>query len=139
LQRGRERAGLSLEGFEVSGPLFVVTGNTEEEMAAAAKATRQQIAFYGSTPAYRAVLDLHGWGELQDELNKLSKRGEWEAMGELIDDEVLNTFAVVAEPEGIASELRQRFGDIVDRLGFYAPYKSDPERWAAVWSDLRAA
>ena len=139
LQRGRERAGLSLEGFEVSGPLFVVTGNTEEEMAAAAKATRQQIAFYGSTPAYRAVLDLHGWGELQDELNKLSKRGEWEAMGELIDDEVLNTFAVVAEPEGIASELRQRFGDIVDRLGFYAPYKSDPDRWAAVLSDLRAA
>ena len=139
LQRGRERAGLSLEGFEVSGPLFVVTGNTEEEMAAAATATRQQIAFYGSTPAYRAVLDLHGWGELQDELNKLSKRGEWEAMGELIDDEVLNTFAVVAEPEGIASELRQRFGDIVDRLGFYAPYKSDPDRWAAVLSDLRAA
>ncbi|NBV74206.1 MAG: TIGR03617 family F420-dependent LLM class oxidoreductase, partial [Actinobacteria bacterium] len=139
LRRGRERAGLSLEDFEVSGPLFVVTGNNEEEMAAAATATRQQIAFYGSTPAYRAVLDLHGWGELQDELNKLSKRGEWEAMGELIDDEVLNTFAVVAEPEDIASELRRRFGDIVDRLGFYAPYKSDPDRWAAVLSDLRAA
>ena len=139
LQRGRERAGLSLDGFEISGPLFVVSGNTEEEMAAAAKATRQQIAFYGSTPAYRAVLDLHGWGELQDELNGLSKRGEWETMGELIDDEVLNTFAVVAEPEGIAPELRARFGDIVDRLGFYAPYRSDPDRWAAVLSDLRAA
>ena len=64
-------------------------------MAAAATGTRQQIAFYGSTPAYRAVLDLHGWGGLQDELNALSKQGKWAEMGDLIDDEILNTFAVV--------------------------------------------
>ena len=116
-----------------------MTGNNEEEMDSAAAATRQQIAFYGSTPAYRAVLDLHGWGDLQDELNRLSKQGEWKTMGDLIDDEILNTFAVVAEPEGIAPELHRRFGDIVDRLGFYAPYQSDPDRWAAVLSDLRAS
>ena len=65
-------------------------------MAAAAKAVRQQIAFYGSTPAYRPVLELHGWGDLQPELNTLSKRGEWVKMGELIDDDMLNAFAVVA-------------------------------------------
>jgi hypothetical protein len=65
----------------------------------------QQIAFYGSTPAYRGVLDVHGWGGLQDELNTLSKQGKWVEMGNLIDDEILNTFAVVGEPESVAPEL----------------------------------
>ena len=63
---------------------------------------QQQVAFYGSTPAYRGVLELHGWGDLQPELNSLSKQGEWVKMGELIDDDVLAAFAVVAEPDGIA-------------------------------------
>ena len=63
---------------------------------------------------------------MQEELNRLSKSGDWVKMGEAIDDEILNTFAVVGEPEQIASELKRRYGDIVDRLGFYAPYKSDP-------------
>ena len=85
-------------------------------MAAAAAGTRQQIAFYGSTPAYRPVLDVHGWGGLQDELNGLSKQGEWVRMGELIDDEILNTFAVVGPPEAIAPELHRRYGDVVDRV-----------------------
>jgi alkanesulfonate monooxygenase SsuD/methylene tetrahydromethanopterin reductase-like flavin-dependent oxidoreductase (luciferase family) len=127
-----------MEGFEVSGPSFVVTGATEEEMAAAAKSTKQQIAFYGSTPAYRGVLELHGWGALQDELNALSKQGKWVEMGELIDDEMLNTFAVVGEPEAVAPELLKRYGDVVSRISFYTPYKSDPERWAAVRATLQA-
>ena len=81
-------------------------------MERAATGTRQQIAFYGSTPAYRPVLELHGWGGLQDELNTLSKQGKWVEMGTLIDDEILNTFAVVGEPEtdrpGAAPPLRRR-------------------------------
>ena len=131
LQRGRAKAGKTMEGFEIVGPSFVVSGANDEEMAAAITGTRQQIAFYGSTPAYRGVLELHGWGGLQDELNALSKRGRWAEMGELIDDEVLNTFAVVAEPEGIAPELRARFGDVIQRISFYQPYRTDPARWRA--------
>ena len=73
-------------------------------MARAVAGTRQQIAFYGSTPAYRGVLDVHGWGGLGDELNALStiasREDKWEAMGALIADEVLHAFAVVAEPAG---------------------------------------
>ena len=68
LERGWARSGRTREQFELSGPMFVVTGTTEEEMAAARAGTCQQIAFYGSTPAYRGVLELHGWGDLQDEL-----------------------------------------------------------------------
>jgi len=139
LERGRAKAGKTMEGFEIVGPSFVVTGNDDAEMKQAAAGTRQQIAFYGSTPAYRNVLDIHGWGHLQDELNTLSKQGEWVKMGELIDDEILNTFAVVGEPEHIAPELTQRYGDVIQRLSFYAPYSSDPDRWAKVMADLQAA
>ncbi|MEO6122799.1 MAG: LLM class F420-dependent oxidoreductase [Ilumatobacteraceae bacterium] len=136
LERGRAKAGKTMEGFQIVGPGFVVTGNNDEEMANAAVGTRQQIAFYGSTPAYRPVLERHGWGELQDQLNSLSKQGKWVEMGEAIDDEVLNTFAVVGEPEAIAPELHRRYGDVIDRMSFYAPYKSDPKRWKAVLTDL---
>jgi probable F420-dependent oxidoreductase len=139
LARGRAKAGKTMEGFEIVGPSFVVTGNNEEEMAAAAAGTRQQIAFYGSTPAYRGVLEVHGWGELQDELNRLSKQGQWVEMGNLITDEILETFAVVGQPEHVAPELHRRYGDVIERISFYAPYKSDPERWAQVLSALKAA
>lgn len=138
LQRGRAKAGKSMEGFEIVGPSFIVTGNDESELSHAAAGTRQQIAFYGSTPAYRGVLDIHGWGGLQDELNTLSKQGKWVEMGNLIDDEILNTFAVVGSPEEVAPELKRRYGDVIQRISFYAPYKSDPDRWLRVISDLRA-
>ncbi len=138
LAEGRELAGKTMDGFEISGPSFVVTGNNSEEMEKAAEATRQQIAFYGSTPAYRPVLEIHGWGELQDELNALSKQGQWKEMGALIDDEILNTFAVVGEPEQIAPELLKRYGDCIDRISFYAPYQSDQDRWKSVFTALQA-
>jgi probable F420-dependent oxidoreductase len=139
LERGRARVGKTLDGFEIVGPSFVVTGNNEQELTAATVGTRQQIAFYGSTPAYRPVLDLHGWGDLQDRLNSLSKSGKWAEMGTLITDEVLETFAVVGEPESIAPELHKRYGDVIQRISFYAPYKSDPERWSKVMTALQSA
>ncbi len=132
LARGRAKAGKTMDGFDIVDPNFVVTGNNENELKAAAAGTRQQISFYGSTPAYRGVLEAHGWGGLQDDLNTLSKQGKWTEMGDLIDDEILNTFAVVGEPESIAPELHRRYGDVISRISFYAPYKSDPARWQPV-------
>lgn len=137
LEAGRAKSGKTLEGFELCGPSFVVTGNNEEEMEAAKVGTRRQIAFYGSTPAYRPVLELHGWGELQTELNLLSKEGKWAEMGTLIDDEILNTFAVVGEPEEIGPELNKRYGDVVSRISFYAPYAADRSRWQKVLESMR--
>ena len=132
LERGAAKAGKTRADLTVSYPGFVVTGPDEETMAAAAKGVREQIAFYGSTPAYRPVLELHGWGDLQTELNTLSKRGEWVKMGELIDDDILNAFAIVCPLDKVAGEVHARFDGIVDRFSFYAPYKVDPEMWAAV-------
>jgi hypothetical protein len=76
---------------------------------------------------------------LQDELNSLSKMGKWVEMGNLITDEILEAFAIVAEPEQIAPKLHERYGDVIHRISFYAPYKSDPERWAKVLADMRAS
>ena len=130
---------------------MIATGRTDEEMARAVAGTRAQIAFYGSTPAYRAVLGRHGWGGLGDELNALSRsdrEDKWAAMGGLIDDDVLHAFAVVAEPAGAAAQLRRRFGGLIDRVSFYAPYESGPgetgpyetgtEPWDLILEGLKA-
>jgi probable F420-dependent oxidoreductase len=114
--------GLTRADFELSYPAFVVTGDTEEQINAAATGVRKQIAFYASTPAYRPVLELHGWGELQTELNTLSKQGEWDEMGRRIDDDVLDAFAVQGTPDEIPGLLQKRFGDIIDRIQLYTPY-----------------
>jgi len=132
LERGAAKVGKSRADFTVSYPGFVVTGATEADMAVASKATREQIAFYGSTPAYRPVLELHGWGDLQTDLNTLSKRGEWVKMGELIDDDVLDAFAVVGPIDDVAGLIKARFGELIDRYNFYVPYQMDPEHWRGV-------
>jgi probable F420-dependent oxidoreductase len=137
LERGFAKSGKTRADFEISGPLFVVTGTSDEDYDTAREGTKQQIAFYGSTPAYRGVLELHGWGDLQSELNRLSKQGQWVEMGELITDEILETFAVVAAPEDIPKALLARFGDVVDRLSFYAPYQTDPDRWRSVLASFK--
>jgi len=115
-----------------------VTGATEEDVARAAVAVRRQIAFYGSTPAYRGVLELHGWGDLQPELNRLSKQGGWEQMGELIDDDMLAAFAVAGEPASIAGQLEARFGALVDRISFYTPFSADPVLFQDILAGLRS-
>ena len=127
----------SRANFEISYPCFVVTGRDERELAAAKTATCRQIAFYGSTPAYKPVLDSIGAGELQPRLNAMSKQGRWAEMGTLIDDETMRHFAVVAEPVDIAAAMKARFGDIVDRTA--AAYGNlPPEERAQVVRELAA-
>ncbi len=84
------------------------------------------------------MLELHGWGDLQTELNRLSKQGKWVEMGEFIDDDILDAFAVVGEPEQVPALLKGRYGDIVDRLSFYAPYQADPDRWSKILAGFKA-
>lgn len=142
LEEGLATSGRTLADFSISFSGFVVTGRTEEEMAAAMDGTRQQIAFYGSTPSYRTVLEMHGWEQLGVELNALSRGTDpdrWRKMGELIDDDVVREFAVVAEPDGLGAALLARYGGIVDRFTFYAPYAHDEAVFAPAIEALRKA
>lgn len=138
LERGAQKAGRDVASVFLAGSPFIVTGGTDAEVAKARKAVCAQIAFYASTPAYRPVLELHGWGELQAELTRMSKEGRWDEMGALIDDDMLATFAVVAEPDRVAGELRSRYGDLWARLTLYMPYEVDESVVAPIAADLRA-
>jgi probable F420-dependent oxidoreductase len=133
LDKALAAAGRQRSDITICLPAFVVAGEDDERLEAAAARTRQQIAFYASTPAYRRVLDLHGWGDLQPRLNALSKQGQWTQMAEAIDDEVLHTFAAVGTTEQAAAELRRRYDGIVDRLSFAT------QDGSAVPEGLRAA
>ena len=128
LQRGfdkGQKTPAERAAFEISYPLFVVTGATEEDMRIAHQAACKQVAFYGSTPAYKPVLDSIGMGELQGELNTLSKQGRWDEMGLLITDDMLKEFAVIGEPDSIADQIKTRYGDIVQRTS--AAYANVPK------------
>ena len=118
LESAAADAGRARSDITTCLPAFVVTGRDDDELQAAAARTRRQIAFYASTPAYRPVLELHGWRDLQPQLNALSKQGRWEEMTTALTDEVLDTFAVIGSPAEVAAGLRRRYGGIVDRLGF---------------------
>ena len=114
IEKGREIGGRT-DPFEFGHSAFVAFDEADEA------AVRKQIAFYGSTPAYRPVLDLHGWGDLQSELNVLSKQGRWDDMTGLVDDEVFAAMTSVGSPKEVAADLQHRFGGIVDRIRFNLP------------------
>ena len=117
LEEGRRRAGASMDGFTVKAAIFLATGS-DAEIEAEIAAIRSHLSFYASTPAYQPVLDLHGWGDLGPELTRLSKEGRWSEMGRLIDDEVVDAFAIVAPLEDVPQRLAERCAGIVNRVSF---------------------
>jgi probable F420-dependent oxidoreductase len=137
LQRGRENACRADQHFEIGASPFVVAGDTEAEIVAGVETVKQQIAFYGSTPAYRPVLDLHGWGDLHEELNALTKSGAWDKLAATISDEVLHTFAVVGTLEHAVHETRRRYGALATRITLPVSPGASDERWSAALAHLR--
>ncbi|MFI0980725.1 TIGR03617 family F420-dependent LLM class oxidoreductase [Streptomyces sp. NPDC021093] len=124
--------------FEVVGNVLTATGRSEEELKRSIGGVRERIAFYGSTPAYRMVLEQHGWGELHRELHSLSLRGRWGEMTDLVDDEVFATFAVAGSPAEVAREIHRRYRDVFTTLCVSAEPATDPEPALDVLTELRA-
>jgi probable F420-dependent oxidoreductase len=115
LDSERRVAGKS-DRFEVTGGGFIATGPDEKSVREAAEKVRYRVAFYGSTPAYRGVFDLHGVGDLGIKLNAMSRAGEWGDMARQIPDDVLDLFVARAPYEGLAEAVEKRFGGIVDTV-----------------------
>ena len=132
IERGLARGGRKRSEFQLAYPVFVVTGLDEKSWEQSRTGVTKQIAFYGSTPAYRPVLEAHGWGELQSELNAMSKRGEWDEMGRRISDEILEEFAVVSAPNEVPRKLKERYGKHVDRVLATFSFAGDEARRAAL-------
>jgi probable F420-dependent oxidoreductase len=138
IDRGLAASGRRRDDIEVVAEVIVGVGRTEQELEAA-RAVRFLLAFYGSTPAYRPVLDVEGWGDLQPELNALSKRGEWNTMTGLITDEMVDTIGVHGTPDQCAAEIVRRFGDC-DRVCAYFPgYPAPDDLIADFVAAMRAA
>jgi len=130
---GRER-----EDFEVVVVVMLATGDAGPDLDAAVSTVRGQIAFYGSTPAYAPVLELHGWGDLHPRLNALSKEGRWADMTELVPDELVETIAVVGRRDEVASLVAERVDGLATAVSLECTRRPDPAHFADIVRDLRA-
>jgi len=136
---GLARAGRSRSDLTVTGEVIVCCGRDEAELDTARLAGRWLLSFYASTPAYRPVLEVEGWEDLQPELNALTKSGRWDEMPDRIDDTMLATLAAVGSPAEVAADIVARFGGLADRVGFYTPYLVADETLGALVDELRHA
>jgi len=131
IDEGLEKERRKRKDIAVSVTAFVATSPEEESFA------RMQIAFYASTPSYKAVMDLHGWGETAEKLSGFAAKGEWAEMPMLITDEMLHEFCLVTTQENLADDLKKRYDGIADRLTLYTPFvPGEKDEW---WRGLAKA
>ncbi|MEP4149062.1 MAG: TIGR03617 family F420-dependent LLM class oxidoreductase [Halioglobus sp.] len=133
ITRGLDKAGKKRADYEVSAQVITATGLDEESMQAAIASARNQIAFYASTPAYLPVLKCHGWESLQADANQMMRDGNWGELNDLIDDDILNTFAVVGSPAEVAQKIADRYRGKVERI---SPVIYQPD--VALLAELRS-
>jgi probable F420-dependent oxidoreductase len=138
VQRGLAASGRDRTDVEICRPVFVVTGRDDAELKAAAQTVRNRLGFYGSTPAYKAVMEHEGWDGLGAELAALARAGRWAEIGSPITDEVLDALAIVAPLDAVADAISTRFEGLVDRLSFNVPFVDDPHTWTTVLETIRA-
>src|SRR5215470_5953953 len=117
LSEGLARSGRRREDFEISGGGFVVTGKDDAEVQALFDWVRYRVAFYGSTPAYWPVLEVHGLGDLGRKLNAMTRAGQWDDIAKQVSDDVVHLFAAVGRHDQIAKAIGERFGGLVDAVG----------------------
>lgn len=138
LERGLAAAGRTRDSFEISAQVILAVGDDDEELERAIGGARAQLSFYASTPAYRGVLECHGLGDLQEELNRLSKRGEWMEMAARLPVDLVERIAIVGPRATVAKRIRERYGAYADRVSLVAPFAPDPAGWADVVAQLAA-
>ena len=127
IEKGAQAAGRSRADVQLSSAIFIASDEAERE------AVRAQISFYASTPTYRTVLEVHGWGDVGQRLSALAARGKWDDMPGLITDDILNTVAVVAPFDEIPARVQERYRGLLDRISFYAPFSpEEAPRWRTV-------
>ncbi|MDX2162673.1 MAG: TIGR03617 family F420-dependent LLM class oxidoreductase [bacterium] len=143
VRQGAEKAGRAPGDCALSCAIFVVTGRTAQEIEDNKGAVKAQIAFYASTPSYSAVMEMHGWMDLHERLNALSRQNRWYEMGELISDDMLAEFAVIAPLDELAHSVKARYDGLLDRIGYYLPFEiekdADKERMWRSAADVFSA
>ncbi len=141
LAEGMARTGRTRNAFTVNTSVFVIPTDDPGEARAAEAHVRQQLSFYMSTPAYRVIMDLHGWSDVSAELGRLASGKQWDAMAGLISDEMLDTFALRGSWAELPALVMARYGDRLDRVSYYLPFVPgrNDEGWAASIAGFRDA
>jgi probable F420-dependent oxidoreductase len=139
VHRGLEKSARARSDFILQINAIVITGESEEARVAATESVKGLLGFYASTPAYRPPMEAVGYGDLQPELNRLSKEGQWEALGSHIDQAFLDAFTTSGKPDVIAGKLREKYGEHADRLAIYAPYAAPDAMWSSIITELKGA
>jgi probable F420-dependent oxidoreductase len=138
IERGLKGADREHSDLQIECETIVAMGRNDDEVQASRSGARSLLAFYASTPAYRPVLEVEGWEDIQPELNTMSKRGEWQEMAGLIDDTMLETLAVAGTPEKCGEEINRRFGSVATRVSCYFPgYDVTDEMLGALTSAIK--
>ncbi len=137
VQAGLDKSGRQRSAVALATTAFVIAGKNRDEIERAKGAVRQQLSFYASTRTYAGVLEAHGWGETCYQLNEKAAKGDWTGMASLITDEMLAVYAVEGMYDEIPDLLKNKYGRLIDRLGFYAPVR--PGADDALWTRLIAA
>ncbi|MGH7319475.1 MAG: TIGR03617 family F420-dependent LLM class oxidoreductase [Candidatus Rokuibacteriota bacterium] len=128
IETGLRASGRTRRDLTLATSVFMVTGTSPAELAAARERARTQIAFYASTRTYEPVLAAHGWQDVMPRLHRKSVEGDWAGMAALVTDEMMTAFAVEAPLDGLAEALRARYTGILDRLAPYLPLETRADR-----------
>ena len=141
LAEGARKRGRSAGALSLLASCFVVHGATERERSRSEREVRRQVAFYASTPSYRAFLEFHGEMEAAKRLSALMREGRFGEMPDLVSDNLLGAVAVSEADGDLAERLRARYaGDLVQRVMLYesvAP-EADEARWRTLIASVRA-
>ena len=137
VERGLAKSNRTRGDFTLQINAIVITGETAADRAIATESVRSLLGFYASTPAYRPPMEAVGYGDLQPELNRLSKEGRWDELGSYIDDSFLHAFATSGTPGEISATLVEKYGAYADRLAIYAPYSAPDAMWKSIVARLK--
>jgi probable F420-dependent oxidoreductase len=138
IERGLEAAGRPRSELDVCGGGFIMTGPDEQTVMKNREWVRYRVAFYGSTPAYRPVMSLHGWDDLADKLLHMTKTGQWQKMAAEVPDHVLDEFCVYTTYDQLPAAIEARFGGVSDTVELAFEDDTDPEVAREVLSRVRA-
>jgi probable F420-dependent oxidoreductase len=133
IEAGAQKTGRTRQDVKLTCMIFVVTGNTPEEIQQSMMATKSQIAFYASTPSYKAVLEMHGWSDLAERLTKMIRENRWNEMWTEISDEMMNAIAVVGTPDELPYKVKERYEGLLDRVGYYFPFEPEEQSKRVIW------
>jgi len=134
IESGMKKTDRKRAEIELSSTVFVVPTDDAEKAKVYEQGARQQISFYASTPSYKVVMDIHGWGDTAEQLSHLAARGKWDEMPNLLTDEMMETFVVYGTWAEIPGKIKAKYaGGLLDRVSYYFPFEPDKDEagWRA--------